>query len=51
MALATVLWSALSPITLLGGIALILFFFDHFNYLGWRKGKDLQPPQMISYDI
>jgi nitric oxide reductase subunit B len=44
---ATILWSALSLITLLGGIALILFFFGRFNYLGWREGKDLQPPQMV----
>jgi nitric oxide reductase subunit B len=44
---ATILWSALSLITLLGGIALILFFFGRFNYLGWREGTDLVPPQMI----
>jgi nitric oxide reductase subunit B len=44
---ATILWSALSLITLLGGIALILFFFGRFNYLGWREGKDLIPPQMV----
>jgi len=44
---ATLLWSALSLITLLGGIALILFFFGRFNYLGWREGKDLPPPQMV----
>ncbi len=44
---ATILWSALSLITLLAGIALILFFFGRFNYLGWRAGKDIQPPQMI----
>jgi nitric oxide reductase subunit B len=44
---ATILWSALSLITLLAGIALILFFFGRFNYLGWRAGKDIKPPQMI----
>ncbi len=44
---AAILWSALSLITLLGGIALILFFFGRFNYLGWREGKDLVPPQLI----
>jgi nitric oxide reductase subunit B len=44
---ATLLWSALSLITLLGGIAIILFFFGRFNYLGWREGKELVPPQMI----
>ena len=44
---ATILWSALSLITLLGGIALILFFFGRFNYLGWREGKEFVPPQLI----
>ncbi|MRR07728.1 MAG: nitric-oxide reductase large subunit, partial [Deltaproteobacteria bacterium] len=45
---STILWSALSLITLLGGIAAVLFAFGKFNYLGW-KGKDkhvrsLTPP-------
>jgi nitric oxide reductase subunit B len=44
---ATILWSALSLITLLGGIAIILFFFGRFNYLGWREGKEFVPPQLI----
>lgn len=44
---ATVLWSALSLITLLGGIALILYFFGRFNYLGWRKNKEILPPQLF----
>jgi nitric oxide reductase subunit B len=44
---ATILWSALSLITLLGGIALILFLFGRFNYLGWREGNKIIPPQMI----
>ena len=44
---AAILWSALSLINLLAGIALILFFFGRFNYLGWREGKDLLPPQMV----
>ncbi len=30
------LWSAMSLITLLGGIGAILFFFGKFDYLGWR---------------
>lgn len=45
---ATILWSALSLISLLAGIALILFFFGRFNYLGWRESKGLLPPQMIT---
>ena len=36
---AALLWSALSLINLLAGIALILFFFGRFNYLGWREEK------------
>jgi len=44
---AAILWSALSLITLLAGIALILFFFGRFHYLGWREGTDLRPPQMV----
>ncbi len=35
----SILWSALSLITLLGGIAAVLFAFGKFNYLGW-KGKE-----------
>lgn len=45
---AAILWSALSLITLLAGIALILFFFGRFNYLGWKEGRDLLQPQMVS---
>jgi nitric oxide reductase subunit B len=44
---ATILWSALSLMTLLGGIALILFFFGRFNYLGWKEGNELITPQVI----
>ncbi len=29
------LWSAMSLITLMGGLGLILFIFGKFNYLGW----------------
>ncbi len=32
----TYLWSALSLITLLGGLGTILFLFGRFDYLGWR---------------
>lgn len=33
---STYLWSAMSLITLLGGIGAILFFFGKFDYLGWK---------------
>ena len=42
-----VLWSALSLITLLAGIAIVLFFFGKFNFLGWRGGGEHIHPQMI----
>ena len=32
---STYLWSALSLVTLLGGLGLILFVFGKFDYLGW----------------
>ncbi|WP_321425062.1 cbb3-type cytochrome c oxidase subunit I [uncultured Bacteroides sp.] len=44
---AAILWSALSLINLLAGIALILFFFGRFNFLGWHERKDQRPPQMM----
>ncbi len=44
---AALLWSALSLITLLGGIALVLFVFGKFDYLGWKRKGDHIHPQMI----
>jgi nitric oxide reductase subunit B len=44
---ATILWSALSLITLLAGIAVILLSFGRFEYLGWKNEKLLIPPQLI----
>ena len=44
---SAVLWSALSLINLLAGIALILFFFGRFHYLGWKEKTGFTPPQMI----
>jgi len=42
-----VLWSALSLITLLAGIAIVLFSFGKFSFLGWRgKGEHIHP-QMV----
>jgi len=41
------LWSALSLIALLGGIAAVLFVFGKFDYLGWKsRGKHVHP-QML----
>lgn len=48
---ATILWSALSLITLLAGTALILFFFGRFNYLGWHRAKDEFPPLMVPGNV
>jgi len=42
-----VLWSALSLITLLGGVGIVLFVFGKFSYLGWKGGKTHIHPQML----
>ena len=44
---AAILWSALSLISLLTGIAVILFFFGRFSFLGWHEAQGGLPPQMI----
>jgi nitric oxide reductase subunit B len=41
-----ILWSALSLITLLAGIAIVLFSFGKFNFLGWKSGGGHIHPQM-----
>ncbi len=38
----TYLWSALSLVTLLGGLGLVLFAFGRFDFLGWRAAP---PPE------
>jgi nitric oxide reductase subunit B len=42
-----VIWSALSLITLLAGIALVLFAFGRFSYLGWHGPREHIHPQML----
>ncbi len=42
-----VLWSALSLIALLAGLAVVLFAFGRFNYLGWRHGEQEIRPAMV----
>jgi nitric oxide reductase subunit B len=32
-------WSALSLVALLGGLALVLFVFGRWNFLGWKAGE------------
>ena len=36
---ATYLWSALSLITLLGGLGTVLLMFGRFDYLGWHQAE------------
>lgn len=36
---ATVLWSAISLLFLLGGIGIVLLAFGKFDYLGWHSGQ------------
>ncbi len=42
-----VLWSALSLITLLGALALALFVFGRFDFLGWKGRTGHVHPQLI----
>jgi nitric oxide reductase subunit B len=42
-----VLWSALSLITLLGALALALFVFGRFDFLGWKGKTGHVHPQLI----
>jgi nitric oxide reductase subunit B len=44
---AAILWSALSLIGLLAGIALVLFAFGRFSYLGWRGDPAQIEPKML----
>ena len=41
-----ILWSALSVVMLLGGLALVLFTFGRFDYLGWKGGPRRVQPLM-----
>jgi nitric oxide reductase subunit B len=43
-----VLWSAMSLLMLLGGIAAVLFAFGRFNFLGWH-GDDQRRPAMLPH--
>ncbi len=42
-----ILWSTLSLITLLGGIAAVLFAFGKFDFLGWKGRGEHVHPQML----
>ena len=41
------LWSALSLIALLAGIAVVLFAFGKFDYLGWKGKSEHIHPQLL----
>ena len=41
------LWSALSLVALLAGIAAVLFVFGKFDYLGWKGKSEHIHPQML----
>jgi nitric oxide reductase subunit B len=43
-----ILWSGLSVVMLLGGLALVLFTFGRFDYLGWKGGVQEIDPLMRS---
>lgn len=42
---ATVLWSAISLLFLLGGIGIVLLAFGKFDYLGWHSGQPQAAPR------
>lgn len=44
---AAVLWSALSLIALLAGIALVLFAFGKFSFLGWQGERGHVHPHLL----
>jgi nitric oxide reductase subunit B len=41
-----VLWSAMSLLMLLGGIAVVLFAFGRFNFLGWHGDYNRRPAML-----
>ena len=43
-----VLWSALSVAMLLAGLAVVLFTFGKFDYLGWKGGPEGIHPHMLA---
>ncbi len=46
-----VLWSTMSIIMLLGGLALVLFIFGKFNYLGWKGEPKHVHKQMLPGEL
>ena len=44
----SVLWSALSLITLLGATAGVLFAFGRFDFLGWRRQRGHAHPKLLA---
>jgi nitric oxide reductase subunit B len=46
-----VLWSALSVAMLLAGLAVVLFVFGKFDYLGWKGGPEGHYPQMLMGEV
>ena len=43
-----ILWSALSVAMLLAGLAIVLFTFGKFDYLGWKGGPEGIHPHMLA---
>jgi nitric oxide reductase subunit B len=43
----SILWSALSVVMLLAGLAMVLFVFGKFDYLGWKGERTRINPEML----
>ena len=43
----SILWSALSVVVLLAGLAAVLFVFGKFDYLGWKGERSRINPEML----
>ncbi len=48
---AAVLWSALSLISLLAGLAVVLFAFGRWDFLGWRRTGEHVHPRMLKGSV
>ena len=46
-----ILWSALSVAMLLAGLAMVLFAFGRFDYLGWKGNSRIAQPLLLTGEV